>query len=453
MPLDTSIALGVRPPQFDSPINQMAKLYEMRQAQQANELNQLKLQETQRGMSENEAIRNYFASQDPSSPEFARGLYSISPTQGAAFEKSRAELGKEQAQTGKITAETEATKFETIRKKLDFAGQAYGYVRNNPTLEAVELTLKYLVSNNVFDQAQADQQFELAAQNPTPENIKALADQGFTAVLSAKEQLPTFQMQSTGGATRVLGINPVTGEAEVAPGSEAQMTPLPPDVEAQKTRISRAGATNVNVSTERAYGGEIAKIAAQEDIALASNASSMARQAAKIDEALNLLYKADINTGLGAEMFNVIDKARGKFAGDKKAGKRVESTEYLDSLLGSDVFPQISALGIGARGIDTPAEREFLRNVITGTIKLDRSTLIRMAEFRRKALADAAKVYNEKVESGSLDKYFDYTGRPKVKVELPDSPSANEPMYAVNPKTKERIMSTDGGVSWAPVNE
>jgi hypothetical protein len=199
----------------------------MRQAQQANELNQLKLQETQRGMSENEAIRNYFASQDPSSPEFARGLYSISPEQGAAFEKSRAELGKEQAQTGKITAETEATKFETIRKKLDFAGQAYGYVRNNPTLEAVELTLKYLVSNNVFDQAQADQQFELAAQNPTPENIKALADQGFTAVLSAKEQLPTFQMQSLGGKTRVLGINPVTGEATVAAGSEGVMTATP----------------------------------------------------------------------------------------------------------------------------------------------------------------------------------------------------------------------------------
>ena len=236
MPLDTSIALGVRPPQIDSPINQMAKLYELRQAQQANVLNELKLQETQRGASENEAIRNYFASQDPSSPEFARGLYSISPTQGAAFEKSRAELAKEQAQTGKVTAETEATKFETTRKRLDIMGQAFGHVRNNPTPEAAAMALNYLVSNGVIDQAQADQQLAVIAQNPTPENIKALADQGFTAVLSAKEQLPTFQMQSLGGKTRVLSINPVTGKAEVAPGSEGVMTATPGEVLSAQTQ-------------------------------------------------------------------------------------------------------------------------------------------------------------------------------------------------------------------------
>jgi hypothetical protein len=121
-------------------------------------------------------------------------------------------------------------------------------------------------------------------------------------------------------------------------------------------------------------------------------------------------------------MFNVMDKARSKFLGDKKAGIRVEGTEYLDALLGSDVFPQISALGIGARGLDTPAEREFLRSVITGTIKLDKGTLIRMTEFRRRSMEDAAKVYNSKVDSGQLDKFFEYTGRPKAKIEVSTRP-------------------------------
>lgn len=224
MPLDTSIPLQLRQTPVESPLNAMAKAYEINQAQQANALNQLKMQEAQRGMAEQEAIRNYFASQDPNSPEFARGLYGISPTQGAAFEKSRAELAKEKAQTGKTEAETAATKFETTRKRLDIMGQAFGHVRNNPTPQAATMALDYLVSNGVIDKAQADQQLAVIAQNPTPENIKALADQGFTAVLSAKEQLPTFQMQSLGGTTRVLGINPVTGKAEVAPGSEGVMT-------------------------------------------------------------------------------------------------------------------------------------------------------------------------------------------------------------------------------------
>ena len=163
-------------------------------------------------------------------------------------------------------------------------------------------------------------------------------------------------------------------------------------------------------------------MAARQDIELADRAAAIPQNIAKIDEALDLLYNSDINTGLGAEVFNVMDKARAKFLADKDAGKRVEGTEYLDALLGSDVFPQISALGIGARGLDTPAEREFLRNVITGTIKLDKSTLIRMTEFRRQGLEDAAKVYNSKVDGGQLDKFFEYTGRPKAKIEVSTRP-------------------------------
>jgi hypothetical protein len=177
-------------------------------------------------------------------------------------------------------------------------------------------------------------------------------------------------------------------------------------IEKEISKPAVAGGTTVNVRTEQAYGGEVAKLAARQDIELADQAAAIPRNIAKVDEALDLLYNSDINTGLGAEVFNVMDKARAKFLADKDAGKRVENTEYLDALLGSDVFPQISALGIGARGLDTPAEREFLRNVITGTIKLDKGTLIRMTEFRRQGLEDAAKVYNSKVDGGELGQIF-----------------------------------------------
>jgi hypothetical protein len=190
--------------------------------------------------------------------------------------------------------------------------------------------------------------------------------------------------------------------------------------------------------------GRLLRLAAEQDIALADQAAAIPRNVAKVDEALDLLYNSDINTGLGAEVFNVMDKARAKFLADKDAGKRVEGTEYLDALLGSDVFPQISALGIGARGLDTPAEREFLRNVITGTIKLDKSTLIRMTEFRRQGLEDAAKVYNSKVEGGELNKYFEYTGRPKNKVEVPARPSRGaSAAVAASPRAVEFLRQND----------
>jgi hypothetical protein len=117
-----------------------------------------------------------------------------------------------------------------------------------------------------------------------------------------------------------------------------------------------------------------------------------------------------------------------KFAADKKAGRRVEDTQYLDALLGSEVFPLIQQLGIGARGMDTPAEREFLRKVMTGTINLDKNTLIRMAELRRRALVDNATRYNSRVDSGELDAMFAATHRSKQKINIPkgDAKSASE---------------------------
>ena len=248
MPLDPSIALGVRQPQFESPVNQMAKLYEMRQAQQTNALNELKMQETQRGMAENEAIRNYFASQDPNSPDFARGLYGISPTQGAAYEKSRAELAKEKALTGKTEAETKETQLKTVEKRLNILGQGFGAVRNNPTPETALRVLKYVRDNGAITPEQFEMYSADITANPDPARIKAMADEGFTAALSAKEQLPTFQMQSLGGKTRVLGINPVTGEATVAAGSEGVMTATPGE---ELSAVTQRRGQDITASTTR----------------------------------------------------------------------------------------------------------------------------------------------------------------------------------------------------------
>ena len=227
MALDPSIPLGIKPVQIESPLNQMAKMYEMQNAVQSNKLNQFKMDEYTRGVAEDEAVRNYFAQQDRTSPDFVKGLYGVSPKIGQAYEKSQLEALKERAAIGETESKTKTADFERKSKQLNIMGQSFGYVRTNPTPQAATMALNYLVSNGVIDKAQADEQLAVIAADPSPANIKALADQGFMAVLSAKEQLPTFQMQSTGGATRVLGINPVTGKADVVQGSQAKLTATP----------------------------------------------------------------------------------------------------------------------------------------------------------------------------------------------------------------------------------
>jgi hypothetical protein len=177
--------------------------------------------------------------------------------------------------------------------------------------------------------------------------------------------------------------------------------------------------TTVNVSTEKAYGSGVAAGAAKEDLETINRSRAIPQEFAKIDETLDVLKNTDINTGLGADLFTVLDKARVQVAADKKAGVRSVNTEYLDSLLGSAVFPQIQALGIGARGMDTPAEREFLRKVMTGSVGLNKDTLIKMTELRRKGLENEATQFNKRVQSGEFKPYEEAARRKVNAVEVP----------------------------------
>jgi hypothetical protein len=172
-----------------------------------------------------------------------------------------------------------------------------------------------------------------------------------------------------------------------------------------------------------AYGNIVTAATAKDDMTQITRAQTLPQDFAKIDETLNILRNTDINTGLGANLFTILDKARAQVAADKKAGRRAVNTEYLDSLLGSAVFPQIQALGIGARGLDTPAERDFLRKVLTGSIDLTKDTLIKMTELRRKGLESEAARFNKRVEKGEF-KPFEKAAQRKVEaVAVPPLPT------------------------------
>jgi hypothetical protein len=101
----------------------------------------------------------------------------------------------------------------------------------------------------------------------------------------------------------------------------------------------------------------------------------------------------------------------------------------------------IGTLGIGARGMDTPAEREFMRQVLTGTIALNKETLIRMAEIREKIARRAIDTWNIKVESGELDNFFKARNLPKTTITIPPSSL-----------TTKLTGQDDAALSWANAN-
>jgi hypothetical protein len=161
------------------------------------------------------------------------------------------------------------------------------------------------------------------------------------------------------------------------------------------------------------------KFGVEQNTAIFTAGQNAVKNISKIDETLNLIEQGTPTTGIGAELINNINRTKLLFDDSKKNIKEVSDTELLNSLLGADVFPQIGALGIGAKGLDTPAEREFLRQVMTGTINMNKDTLLRLTNLRKKYEEKSLTQYNEAVEQGQLDDLFQFSGLPKRKLTVP----------------------------------
>lgn len=172
-------------------------------------------------------------------------------------------------------------------------------------------------------------------------------------------------------------------------------------------------------AAETEYSKIVGKTKGERDYATFDSAQKAAGNLPKINATLAELQTSDAITGLGSEVFKNVERAKATFLADKKAGKKVTDTEYLDALLGSDIFPMISSLGIGAKGLDTPAEREFLRQVMTGTTSMNKDTLVKLTTLRKDIEERAINRYNEKVQKGDLDKFFSQTGERKETITIP----------------------------------
>ena len=119
--VDPNIALGFRLPQIQDPLVATARAQELG-------VNAMKMQEYQRGLQQENKLRELIASgADLNSPETMRQMYSISPKMGAEFEKSRATIQKEKVATAKDMAALEASYMKNARDMLGVVGDQNSY--------------------------------------------------------------------------------------------------------------------------------------------------------------------------------------------------------------------------------------------------------------------------------------------------------------------------------------
>jgi hypothetical protein len=121
---------------------------------------------------------------------------------------------------------------------------------------------------------------------------------------------------------------------------------------------------------------------------------------------------------LGYQFYDIINQIRSQYLSDKEAGVEVTNNQYLDSLVGGDVFNAIADLGIGARGIDTPAEKDFLLEVVTGKRSLSKDALIAITEMRIKNTEKSVNKFNDYLSKGDYKDLETILGRKLSPIEL-----------------------------------
>ena len=87
----------------------------------------------------------------------------------------------------------------------------------------------------------------------------------------------------------------------------------------------------------------------------------------------------------------------------------LENTELLNADMRAGVFRAINDLGIGARGIDTPAERNFLIAVLTGDASSQRSTLTHLVKTRYDKINKHITRFNDAEQNSTF--WDDYVGK------------------------------------------
>lgn len=370
MAINPAIALGVRGVEVQDPLTQYSRVAALQSAQQQNALAQMQMQQAQTEMEERNKLREFLPTL---TSENRNELLKYGAAGRQAYE-SMLKGEKETWEAKKAAADVAAARIKEARDLLPSVNSPEEYANWRA----------YLLQNlpglaNVIPQQYSPE---------TTRNLMRDAD---------KELEQHFVSQNLNGAQRVLGMSKYgQGPARVVEGSYATDVPLPAAVEAQKARIARAGATNVNVSTEKKYGERFGGLIAESDAAKLAAAEKAPEAAATADRVMDLIATGNVITGTGANARLQLAKALNLAGGTDS--ERIKNTEVLISSLAETTLGAIKSSNLGAGQGFTNADRDFLEKAKAGQITYDSKSLTELARLSRLAAEKSAESWNTRVK-------------------------------------------------------
>jgi hypothetical protein len=164
--IDSSIALGVKPIQIEDPINRFAR-------QQELSVNMMKANEMQRGMQEEQEVRNFLRGADLSKPETRAQLAQFGKT-GLGYGKLLAEQEKTGLETKKLTG-------DITKQQLEASRQRISDLAFNPSDANITAHLEDGILKGEMTPAQAKQMWTQVSSMPIDQRKQTLLQMGVNA--------------------------------------------------------------------------------------------------------------------------------------------------------------------------------------------------------------------------------------------------------------------------------
>lgn len=403
MAINPNIALGVKGIELQDPLAQYGRVAAIQGAQQQNALAQMQMQQAQREIEQQNRLREFIPTMSAENRNQLLGYGAA----GRQVYESLIKGEKESREAQKAEADIAATRMKQARDLLPSVNSPEAYANWR------SYTLKNLPGLS-----------GIIPEQYSPDAVRGL-------MLEADKALEQhFVSQNLGGGQQVVAMPKYgQGPAQVVPGSYVEDMPLPAAVEAQKSRIAKAGAPTVVNVQEKAEAGAFGKLLVDQYDAISKQAAVGARTKPALDANLAILDKG-FDTGFGTEAKAAGAKvlaALGVANADKYA---TNAQQFLGNASQAVLQRQLEQKGPQT---EADAQRITQTGAQLGNTKTANRFFIEVAKEQINRDIEQRKFYDEwKKKTGSFqgaeDAWFSGEGgaslfdRPSLKKYLPQEP-------------------------------
>jgi hypothetical protein len=287
MPIDPSIALSIKGPQFDNPMDVQAKA-------QATQLRNLQLQQAQQQVEQERTLGDLYRTNTlPSGKVNHEGLIQGMASSGLgaripAYQKQLAESQKAQADLGKTNVEVDEKKFKLMRDRQNASNGVLASLLSRPAVTHEDVIAGI---SSIVDQGLATPEEGAAMVRTLPGHPEQLrpyllqkALEGLEAAKRIEMLAPEVKFQDTGGVVQQMNINKLTGDAEPVQSFKKTNTPgelLSAETTRRGQNLSDARARENNEIQRQAVRTQV--LETENGVMLVDKGTGLARPASTLD--------------------------------------------------------------------------------------------------------------------------------------------------------------------------